>query len=126
MTDVEIQVLATRLAPQIAQQIAPHLMHELKGKAEAPQPHHPAVPRRMSTVDFGACVRHHPVVVRRHVSDGRIPSRFVEGGGKGKLMLIDRQALQVYNVSLEVAAERLEAARARALKAAPTPPPSLA
>ena len=69
------------------------------------------VPRRMNAVLFGVCVGRGPEVVKRRVRSKFIRPEHVEGR-QGVEILIDRDALAKFHVTLEVAAERLRAWRA--------------
>jgi hypothetical protein len=71
------------------------------------------VPRRMTVREFSACVNLCEEVVRRRIRSRFIAKEHVEGRGRGSEYYVDRGALAKFNVTLEVAAERLQAARLR-------------
>lgn len=87
------------------------------------------VPRRMNAELFGVCVRRSAEVVKRRIRSRFIDRKHVEGG-PGVEYLIDREALAKFNVTPEVAAERLAAWKAAAQSPVQTlalaPAPSLA
>lgn len=71
------------------------------------------VPRRMSVAEFAACVNLCHEVVRRRIRSQFIAPEHVEGRAGGSYY-VDRAALAKFNVTLDVASERLEAWRHRA------------
>jgi hypothetical protein len=63
------------------------------------------VPRRLTVPQFSACLNVCVEVVRRKIRSKIIPANLVEAQGHG--YLIDRSALPKFNITPEVAVERL-------------------
>jgi hypothetical protein len=97
--------------------IAAQVSANLTGKIEAmilkmPTPPAAEVPRRMTVPQFSVCVNLCREVVRRRIRSRFISPIHVEGKPRGEYW-IDRAALAKFNVTQEVALQRLQAHSAK-------------
>lgn len=110
---LDLTQFSDAVASKIKEAITPLAIHAARSD----------VPRRMNVQEFGVCIKRVPEIVRRYIRRKRIPSKYVEGRN-GSAYMIDREALELFNVTLEVAAERLRAwhlAEARGTAQIPAP-----
>jgi hypothetical protein len=83
----------------------------------------PGLPSTMTVAQFAIAIGRDPEVVRRKIRSRIIPPSSVEAGPPYRIGI---GALKFFNVSLEVAADRLRAAQVQHANSGPSPAPSSA